>query len=165
MPNLFIVATRTSVTALSLVLAGMAALGLSSTERLLGQSVSAGLVTAQARTPSLPVAGSESFWLSSHEAEGVLKTASLGSKPVALGDRITIASGSGSQRVWEVVELRPISGSILPTAAGTPTSAQLLLVTCRDVGAASVGGNLMRIVIEGEGTGEPHQGPARDRLL
>jgi hypothetical protein len=50
-------------------------------------------------------------------------------KPVTVGDRITITS-EGSERILNVVTVDRLDSSIIPTASEHPT--QLLLVTCRD---------------------------------
>ena len=50
-------------------------------------------------------------------------------KPVTVGDRITITS-DGSERILNVVTVDKLDSSIIPTASEHPT--QLLLVTCRD---------------------------------
>jgi hypothetical protein len=50
-------------------------------------------------------------------------------KPVTVGDRITITS-EGTERILNVVTVDKLDSSIIPTSAEHPT--QLLLVTCRD---------------------------------
>jgi hypothetical protein len=50
-------------------------------------------------------------------------------KPVTVGDRITITS-DGTERILNVVTVDKLDSSIVPTSAEHPT--QLLLVTCRD---------------------------------
>jgi hypothetical protein len=80
---------------------------------------------AKSKTPTV-VAGSEQFWLTRvvHDASAPLLT-----KPVAVGDRITINSG-GSDRVLNVVTIDKLDSSLLLTSTERP--ARLLLVTCRD---------------------------------
>jgi len=72
------------------------------------------------------VAGSEEFWLTHvvHDANGPATT-----KPVTVGDRITISSG-GTQRVLSVVTVDRLDSQVLPISSERPTP--LLLVTCRD---------------------------------
>ena len=50
-------------------------------------------------------------------------------KPVTVGDRITITS-DGNERILNVVTVDKLDSSIIPTSSERPT--QLLLVTCRD---------------------------------
>lgn len=71
------------------------------------------------------VAGSEEFWLTHvvHDA------GAPAAKPVAVGDRITIAS-NGAQRVLNVVTVDKLDSQVLPISSERPTP--LLLVTCRD---------------------------------
>ena len=108
---------------------------------------SAGLVPVrQSSLPpkSLPVAGDEGFWLSRHDLAGTASGA------VALGDRITISASGGHskaggnarpERVYEVVELRPVAEAGLPTApaahaTGDPspkTAGLLTMVICQEV--------------------------------
>lgn len=76
----------------------------------------------------LPViAGSEEFWLTHlvHDASPAV------SKPVAVGDRITITS-NGRERVLNVVTVDKLDSQVLPISSERPTP--LLLVTCRDEG-------------------------------
>lgn len=82
--------------------------------------------TAQRKV--LPViAGSEDFWLT-HVVHDAGATAT---KPVAVGDRITIASG-GAERVLNVVTVDRLDSEVLPISSERPTP--LLLITCRDEG-------------------------------
>lgn len=85
------------------------------------------------------VAGSEEFWLTHlvHDAAGVT------SKPVTVGDRITISS-NGTQRVLNVVTVDRLDSKVLP--ASTEHQAPLLLVTCRD--EANPQGRPVRFLIE-----------------
>lgn len=78
------------------------------------------------RGPLPVVAGSEEFWLTHlvHDAGGGAVT-----KPVAVGDRITINS-SGGERVLHVVTVDKLDSQVLPISSERPTP--LLLVTCRD---------------------------------
>jgi len=80
---------------------------------------------AAPRRPLPVIAGSEEFWLTHvvHDAGGIA------SKPVAVGDRITIAS-NGTQRVLNVVNIDRLDSNVLPISSERPMP--LLLVTCRD---------------------------------
>ncbi len=74
-------------------------------------------------------AGDEGYWLTRAEVESPGPFA----KPVAIGDRITIAGRDGGERQLEVVDLKAIGGNLVRT--GTD-HVRLLLVTCRVVGPA-----------------------------
>ena len=79
-------------------------------------------------TKVLPVvAGSEEFWLTHLVHDGGV----VGTKPVAVGDRITIDS-NGTQRVLSVVTVDRLDSQVLPASTARPMP--LLLVTCRDEG-------------------------------
>ncbi len=72
------------------------------------------------------ISGSEQFWLTHvvHDA-----SAAVFSKPVAVGDRITISSG-GHDRVLDVVTIDKLDSALVLASSERP--ARLLLVTCRD---------------------------------
>lgn len=80
---------------------------------------------AASRKPMPVVAGSEEFWLTHlvHDASGAA------TKPVTVGDRITISS-NGRDRVLNVVTVDKLDSQVLPISSERPTP--LLLVTCRD---------------------------------
>jgi hypothetical protein len=89
---------------------------------------------------ALPVvAGSEEFWLT-HVVHDAGATAT---KPVAVGDRITINSG-GAERVLHVVTVDRLDSHVLPISSERPSP--LLLVTCRD--AAEPEARPVRFLIE-----------------
>ena len=71
------------------------------------------------------IAGSEEFWLTHvvHDASTPF------TKPVAVGDRVTITSG-GREQVLHVVTVDKLDSNIIPISSERPT--RLLLVTCRD---------------------------------
>jgi hypothetical protein len=84
---------------------------------------------AESKAPAIAgpaVAGSEQYWLTHvvHDPSAMPAT-----KPVAVGDRITITSG-GRDRVLHVVTIDMLDSSLLLTSSQRP--ARLLLVTCRD---------------------------------
>ena len=77
--------------------------------------------------PSAQV-GDEGYWLTRAEVESPTPFA----KPLAVGDRITIAGRDGRERHLEVVDLKAIGGS--PVRTGSAAHPRLLLVTCRVAG-------------------------------
>jgi hypothetical protein len=117
---------------------GVAAVGVGSAALTLGNGdavVERGFERALATRADRPdtgkiaapaIAGSEQFWLTRvvHEAGGAPLT-----RPVAVGDRITINSG-GRDRVLNVVTIDKLDSSLLLTSSERP--ARLLLVTCHD---------------------------------
>lgn len=79
-----------------------------------------------------PLAQSEEFWLrNGHARRSDVKPVAW-SSDLARGDRLTI-SGSGADRVLEVVHTEPVSLDATRLDAG-PAGAQLISVTCREVG-------------------------------
>jgi len=109
---------------------GIAALTLGNSDAVVERGFERALATmdrtdgAKSRAPA--VAGSEQYWLTHvvHDPSTMLAT-----KPVAVGDRITINSG-GRDRVLSVVTIDKLDRSLLLTSSERP--ARLLLVTCRD---------------------------------
>jgi hypothetical protein len=85
------------------------------------------------------VSGSEEFWLT-HLVHDAAATAA---KPVAVGDRITIAS-NGTERVLGVVSVDRLDSQVMQISSERP--APLLLVTCRDV--ANPDARPIRFVVE-----------------
>jgi hypothetical protein len=89
------------------------------------------------------VAGDEGYWLT--HAEVVASTQLT--KPLALGDRISIASHEGDQRQLEVVGLR-----LLETSPGGATAdrGRFMLVTCRATGNGGGSAPLVRFIVAAE---------------
>jgi hypothetical protein len=81
---------------------------------------------APAMAPLPVVAGSEEFWLT----HVVHDTGPAITKPVAVGDRITINS-NGRDRILHVVTVDKLDSQVLPISSERPTP--MLLVTCRDL--------------------------------
>jgi hypothetical protein len=94
-----------------------------------------------AKTTASGLAGNGQFWLTHvvHDAGATF------TKPVAVGDRITIASG-GRERNLRVVDVAKLDSSIVPASSERP--APLLLVTCRD--EASPTSRPVRLLIEAD---------------
>jgi hypothetical protein len=125
--------TNLPVAALTVAAAGLgaAALTLGNGDAVVERGFQRALATkadrpdgAKAVTPA--IAGSEQFWLTHvvHDAGAPLST-----KPVAVGDRITISSG-GRERILDVVTIDKLDSSLILASSERP--ARLLLVTCRD---------------------------------
>jgi hypothetical protein len=97
------------------------------------------------------VAGSEEFWLTHlvHDAGPAI------TKPVAVGDRITINS-NGRDRVLSVVTVDKLDSQVLPISSERRTP--LLLVTCRD--AAEPEARPVRFLVEA-GEDLPALSPAK----
>lgn len=159
-------ASRLPLAALGFAAAGITAMSLASTDALIDRSVSAGLGAAQRTDRALPVAGSEAFWLSRHEvaADADLGANLLG-KPVALGDRVTIASSRGDARVLEVVALSPLDQTLVRTS-GDATAPSLVLVTCRElVTGSSRHAHTVRFIVESEQVSGTLPKPAPEKVL
>lgn len=121
-----------AVLGLSAVGLGAAALTLGNGEAVVERGFQRAIANMDGTTGQqhkvLPVvAGSEDFWLT-HVVHDAGATAT---KPVAVGDRITIASG-GAERVLNVVTVDRLDSQVLPISSERPTP--LLLITCRDEG-------------------------------
>jgi hypothetical protein len=90
--------------------------------------------------------GDEGYWL----ARSDVASAAPFSKPLAIGDRITIADRNGRERRLQVVDLKPIGVPLFRVAAGAPP-VQLMVVTCRDADAADRDGEAtVRFIIQSE---------------
>ena len=72
-------------------------------------------------------AGDEGYWLTRAEVESPTPFA----KPLAVGDRITIAGREGRERQLEVIDLKALGGH--QARAPQALHQRLLLVTCRVV--------------------------------
>ena len=107
------------------------------------------------RRPSPAAAGDEGFWLTKAEVESPAPFA----KPLAVGDRITIAGSDGRERRLEVVDLKAVGGN----AGRSAMRGRLLLVSCRVTGKASESAEAMvRFLIE---VAAPESVPARAKAL
>lgn len=102
--------------------------------------------TAASKDPAqATTAGDEGYWLTRAEVESPTPFA----KPIAVGDRISIAGRDGHERHLEVVDLKAIGGNVA-RAAG-PAHPRLLLVTCRIVGeGAGLAEAPVRFIVEAE---------------
>jgi hypothetical protein len=110
---------------------------------------------AKAPTRGAPV-GDEGYWLTRAEVESPAPFA----KPLAVGDRITIAGHDGRERQLEVVDLKTVGGSA-PRALRAG-SMRLLLVTCRVTGDSAEQANApVRFIIEAEPAAPTLPAPAK----
>jgi hypothetical protein len=123
--------TNLPVAALGLVAAGVgiAATTLGSSDTVVERGFARALASraeqpADTRIAAPAVSGSEQFWLTHVVHDGTPFT-----KPVAVGDRVTITSG-GRERILHVVTVDKLDQKIVPISSEHPT--RLLLVTCRD---------------------------------
>ena len=121
---------------------GAAAITLGNGEAVVERGFQRAIANMDAKDPARPlpvIAGSEEFWLTHvvHDASFVP------TKPVAVGDRITISS-NGSERVLNVTTIEKLDSQVLPVSSERSTP--LLLVTCRD--AANPQGRPVRFLIE-----------------
>jgi hypothetical protein len=123
--------TNLPVAALGIVAAsvGIAAMTLGSSDTVVERGFERALAS-RAEQPNTKiaapaVAGSEQFWLTHvvHDASSPI------TKPVAVGDRVTITS-AGREQVLHVVTIDKLDPQIIPISSERPT--RLLLVTCRD---------------------------------
>jgi hypothetical protein len=147
MPRRLYRLTNIPVAALGIAAAGVgvAALTLGNGDAVVEHGFERALATMADRTDgarpkTAAIAGSEQYWLTHvvHDPSALLPT-----KPVAVGDRITINSG-GHDRVLDVVTIDKLDSSLLLTSSERP--ARLLLVTCRD--QASPDARPVRFLIE-----------------
>ena len=113
--------------------------------------------TVAAKQPGQGAAvGDEGYWLTRAEVESPAPFA----KPLAVGDRITIAGHDGRERQLQVVDLRAVGGNAArPLRAG---GTRLLLVTCRVTGEAGDRADApVRFIIEAEPVARPLPTPAK----
>ena len=127
--------------------AGAIALMPGSSDAMLSRSFESALArraevqsVAVVRSPAIPAG--DHLWLSRAESSAPF---GLG-KPVATGDRISIATADGPERVLEVIDVHAIgSGGTRAEASG---SSRFELVTAKVVGDAA--GRLIRFIVEGD---------------
>jgi hypothetical protein len=110
--------------------------------------------------PSVPAQGTtvgdEGFWLTRAEMQSPAPFA----KPLAIGDRITIAGRDGRERHLEVVDMKTLGGD----AARSLRSAgiRLMLVTCRVTGEGADRTEApVRFMVEAEPSAPPLPPPAK----
>jgi hypothetical protein len=96
--------------------------------------------------------GDEGYWLT----RAGVDSPALFDKPLAVGDRITIASRNGRSRTLDVVDLKAFIGSPLLKVAADAAPVHLVRVTARVGGAAGNREELVRFFIEVE---EPKPAP------
>jgi hypothetical protein len=140
--------TNLPVLALGLVAAGFSAVALTlgSGDAVVERGFERALAS-MATQPSVPqktatmMDESAPFWL----RHVVHKPGSSHTKPLAVGDSITINSG-GRERILNVVDVAKLDSAVLPASSGRSTP--LLLVTCRE--EANPEARPVRLLIEAE---------------
>jgi hypothetical protein len=112
---------------------------------------------AAAKGPQQGVtAGDEGYWLTRAEVESPAPFA----KPLAVGDRISIAGRDGRERHLEVMDLKTIGRS--PARAPRAVPMRLLLVTCRVTGETGERADVpVRFIIEAEPSSPALPAPAK----
>ena len=113
--------------------------------------------TVATKAPTLgATVGDEGYWLTRAEVESPTPFA----KPLAVGDRITIAGRDGRERQLEVVDLKAVGGNA--TRAIHAGGMRLLLVTCRVTGdGADQAAAPVRFIIEAEPAAPALPAPAK----
>ena len=100
--------------------------------------------------------GDEGYWLTRAEVESPTPFA----KPIAIGDRITIAGSDGRERQLEVVDLKAIGGHHV--RATPAVHLRLLLVTCRVTGEGAERTEApVRFIVEAESAEPAVPAPAK----
>ncbi|HWB45079.1 MAG TPA: hypothetical protein VG900_06515 [Hyphomicrobiaceae bacterium] len=98
--------------------------------------------TAVTGSRNSSIAGDEGFWLTHADADSPTPFA----KPLATGDRITIAGKDGRAISLEVTDIKAIASGIVRTGTNQP---RLLLVTCRVAGTADAAAlHPVRFIVE-----------------
>ena len=112
---------------------------------------------ATAKEPKQGVTvGDEGYWLTRAEVES---PAPFG-KPLAVGDRITIAGRDGRERQLEVMALKLVGDN--PARANRALPMRLLLVTCRVTGETGERADApVRFIIEAEPASPALPAPAK----
>lgn len=146
-------ALRTLLSTSSLALAGLSAAALltagvvfaTNSETQLRDSFSVALngvpSAAQQVAKSIPISGSEEFWLTSMRSDGSLPV----TRTVAVGDRIALSFG-GQDRKLEVAAVSEFAPAI--TEIDTRGQSRFVLVTARD--SSNKGAPPIRFVMEVE---------------
>ena len=113
--------------------------------------------TAATKAPAQGVTvGDEGYWLTRAEVESPTPFA----KPLAVGDRITIAGRDGRERQLEVVDLKAVGGNA--ARALRSGAMRLLLVTCRVTGEGADRADApVRFIIEAEPAAPALPAPAK----
>jgi hypothetical protein len=147
----------TAGTFLAAALATGLGIALTNAEGLVAKSFTTALSSPSGHKAGAPgseavVAGTEEFWLAGPgkdgRAGGRIEPAAWSAQAalgvVAVGDKITIASG-GSQRVLEVVSVADLPASVTRVETDKASGGHQVLVTCRDT-SGEQGSELIRFV-------------------
>lgn len=108
---------------------------------------------AGSKLKSGQMAGDESFWLDSQDGTAAAPN------PIALGVHVTFAVPSGTAgtaiRSYEVIEMKPLIDTAATAVATDASPHHLMLVVCREVGAAAAPQTIRFLVDTDPGTTAP----------
>ncbi len=104
--------------------------------------------------------GDEGYWLTRAE----MLSPALFDKPMAIGDRITIAGADGVERRLEVVDVKAIGAARVAALENAPG---LILVTCSVKSESGNGQHMVRFIVEGQvaAPGAPQKTAATPKSL
>ena len=134
------------------LIAGAAGAAVMRTDVLLGRSLGTALQQSgselsfdnvQATTRAGAV-GDEGYWLARASADSPSPFA----KPLLIGDRISISSGGGDNRLFEVVALKTLGPDGAASGDGNLAASRLMLVICRSVGDSGRDQRSVRFIVE-----------------
>jgi hypothetical protein len=88
--------------------------------------------------------GDEGFWLTRASSD----SSSPLTKPLLLGDHISISSAGGDNRQFEVTAMKALGPDGAPSADGNLAPSRLMLVVCRLIEAAEREPRFVRFIVE-----------------
>src|SRR5262245_25620954 len=135
------------------LIAGAAGAALMRTDVLLGRSLGSALQQSkselsfdgvQATARGGAAVGDEGFWLTraGSDSSGPL------SKPLLVGDHISISSTGGDSRQFEVTAMKALGPDGAPSADGNLAPSRLMLVVCRLIEPADREPRFVRFIVE-----------------
>ena len=134
------------------LIAGAAGAAVMRTDVLLGRGLGTALQQSrselsfdnvQPTTRAGAAVGDEGYWLARASADSPSPFA----KPLLVGDRISISSGGGDNRLFEVVALKAL-GPGAASADGNLAASRLMLVICRSVDDSGRDQRSVRFIVE-----------------
>jgi hypothetical protein len=145
---------QTRVTMLTACLiAGAAGAAVMRTDLLLGQGLGTALQQSrsemsfdnvQAASRAGAAVGDEGYWLARASADSPSPFA----KPLLVGDRISISSGGGDNRLFEVVGMKALGSDGTAAGDGNLAPSRLMLVICRSIDASGHDQRSVRFIVE-----------------